>query len=347
MADISQIVINGNTYNIKDAYARAHGLSFVLCYQPENTPYGVTCYPGGSESDAFVGELYASDADKSAIYLVQMEDSGSGNSVYDEYVSVETSSNTWVWERLGTTDIELANLVTNVVLNKGTGDYVLGEDTTFTNSTSSVTFSGGSSDTFVKSYPGVTAKLAQTSITEVANVDDITVNNITLGTSATAHNVTVGSSVEVAKKESSATSFYAFTNNISNIAYNVSVSNEVLSISVVSTSQKSIIGCQSTTASVPSSVSVSSVTVPQISSAEEVTVSSVTTNSVTVATGATASSGNGATVMTGLGNATTGTAVTGIGTGTAAAQTITVGSNDTIGVADYADLSITVTKKGD
>ena len=46
--------------------------------------------------------------------------------------------------------------------------------------------------------------------------------------------------------------------------------------------------------------------------------------------------------MTGLGTAVTASAVTDIGTGTAAAQSITVGTNDRVKVAVYDDLSVTV-----
>lgn len=70
--------------------------------------------------------------------------------------------------------------------------------------------------------------------------------------------------------------------------------------------------------------------------------SKVTTESKDFATGALANDGAGDSVLTGLGTATTGTAVTDLGTGTAAAQTITLGNNDQVKVAKYADLSVSV-----
>ena len=70
---------------------------------------------------------------------------------------------------------------------------------------------------------------------------------------------------------------------------------------------------------------------------------------ITVATGSVASNGSGATVATGITSASTSannkdevTAITGLGTGTAAAQTITVGTNDKVKVAKYTDLSVSV-----
>jgi hypothetical protein len=69
---------------------------------------------------------------------------------------------------------------------------------------------------------------------------------------------------------------------------------------------------------------------------------------VALATGATAGTGV-ISVATGITSASTTTnskdevtAVTGIGTGTAAAQSITVGTNDKIKIAKYDDLGVTV-----
>ena len=69
---------------------------------------------------------------------------------------------------------------------------------------------------------------------------------------------------------------------------------------------------------------------------------------VALATGAAAGTGV-ISVATGITSASTTTnskdevtAVTGIGTGTAAAQTITVGTNDKVSVAKYGDLSVSV-----
>lgn len=70
---------------------------------------------------------------------------------------------------------------------------------------------------------------------------------------------------------------------------------------------------------------------------------------ITVATGSLNASASGASVATGITSASTTTnskdevtAVTGIGTGTAAAQSITVGTNDKVKVAVYGDLSVSV-----
>ena len=152
-------------------------------------------------------------------------------------------------------------------MNTGSGDVVLGEATTFTNASSSVSFSGGSTDTFVKSYPGATSKLATT-----------TVPNVTSAGSASTWSFAMGTGTDA----------------------------ETLIISGGNGSA------------------------PTLGTAK------------TVATGSLASNGGGDSVMTGLGTATTASAVTGIGTGTAAAQTITVGTNDKVTVAKKSDISASV-----
>lgn len=121
-----------------------------------------------------------------------------------------------------------------------------------TNSSSSVTFAGGSTDEFVKSYSGVSSKLVTDTVPNVTNV----------GTQA---------------------------------SWTATVENENLTFSWTPN------------------------TLPTLGTAK------------TVATGAVDGSGAGATVMTGLGEATKASAVTGIGTATATAQTFT-GTQETLTV---------------
>ena len=86
-------------------------------------------------------------------------------------------------------------------------------------------------------------------------------------------------------------------------------------------------------------LSASKVTLGTALSASKVTLGTA----ITAATGSLANDGGGDSVMTGLGTATTATAVTGIGTGTAAAQSITVGTEDKVKIAKYNDLSVSTT----
>lgn len=419
---ISQITVpGGTTYHIKDAEARqwiediaAGGLTFVVAWDGQSTPvvakipYGVVVTYQDIE---YTGTMAAGELTKANIYLVYSHQS-SGRDIYTEYVTVDFGTpelHNYGWEVLGNTDISLDVLgdlawKDSVTLNKGNGDAVLGESTTFTTAPSAVTFSGGTTDSFVKSYPGTTSKLETTSIkgvgadvtfTTVASATSATATNTVFGTDTTASKIetetktasntvfgtattaskaTAGTAVTLATPAATATSVsYIGDAQTSSVLAGATVNGETLILGTVAVSQGSVTGVSGSETVTPytfadvtvpvvtsnDSVSVASVrtntdvTVPVVSSNTTVTATLVTTESKTAATSAasatTVATGSldaqdtaGATILTGLGTATTATAVTDIGTGSAAAQTITVGSNDTISVAKYDDLSITV-----
>lgn len=153
MPDISKIQLpgSGGVYNIKDAVARemiSGGVSFVVAWDGSGTP-DVGAIPAGVEVKynglSYYGILAANDesVQAGAFYLVKSNTTTTGapTDVYDEYVPVEAGDGKR-WEKIGDTQIDLTNVVTHVILNKQT-DVVLGEGTTFTNSDSNVTFSGG------------------------------------------------------------------------------------------------------------------------------------------------------------------------------------------------------------
>lgn len=279
MADISKITLpSGNTYDIKDAVAReliSGGIAFSVAWDGNSTPT-VANIPAGvtvNYNDTnYTGTKAASTGTLGTFYLVR---SGDDTNKYNEFVVIRSGpegSYTYSWEQLGSQEVDLSGLGAlaykdTVAVNTGDGDVVLGEATTFTNASSSVTFSGGSTDTFVKSYPGATSKLATTSVP-----------NVTAVGSASTWSFAMGSGNDA----------------------------ETLIIS----------GANSTA--------------PTLGTA------------ITAATGSLAANGGGDSVMTGLGTATTASAVTGIGTGTAAAQTITVGTNDKVTVAKKSDISASV-----
>lgn len=416
---ISKITLpNGQTYDIKDQEARdlieqisAAGLKFKRSVDAATTPVGVIWY---DDETQIVGTLTASAADHSYIYMVP-DSSGVGKSTYFEYITLNEGSDAspaWVWELLGSTDIDIDDLgdlayLDSVNFNQGTKDIVLGESTTFTNSSSSVTFTGGTNDTFVKSYPGATSKLETATIKGVgtditfnavsADPGTVTATNTTFGTATKASKIvteektatyvdwgtatkaskaTAGTAVTLAKPASAATSVsYIGNSETSSIIASASVTNETLSFGTASVTQASVTGINGSQSITP--YTFADVTVPVVTSTSEVTVASVKTNTditvpvvssntpvtasgaitlasktaatsaanaTTVATGSLKSNDAvGATVMTGLGTATTASAVTSVGTGTAAAQSITVGTNDKVEVAVYGTPSITVT----
>lgn len=381
MPDISRIQLpSGSVYDIKDAVARqaiAGGMSKIISWGGNSVP-DVTKIPAGVvvtyNGNNYTGTLAAADGDVTGFYFVYSNTQKGNGDVYDEYTIV-TQGDTKVWEKIGDTELELPDFgqlafEDTVTLNKGDGDQVLGEGTSFTNSASAVTFSGGATDkvlgsdatfsttvtpsttrikatasggavtasgtdTFVKSYPGTTSKLVTTTIPNVTGNTNVTIPNVT----------SVGTA-----------SNWTFTMGTGNDA-------ETLIIG----------GGNSTTPTLGTALSASKVTLG---------------TAITAATGGLASNGGGSSVMTGLGTATTASAVTGVsmstqptialatgaaagtgvvsvatgitsatttvnnkdevtavtavGTATAAAQVITVGTEDKVKVAKYNDLGVSV-----
>lgn len=144
MADISQITLpNGVTYDIKDTVARnmiSGGVSFIIAWDgnstpvPANIPAGVTVTYNGN---TYTGTLTANSAESGAFYLVRSSTSVGTQDSYDEYVPVGTAGSK-TWEKIGDTQIDLSDVVTDVTLNKGT-TTVLGTGTTFGFTNPSVT----------------------------------------------------------------------------------------------------------------------------------------------------------------------------------------------------------------
>ena len=136
MADISKITLpSGNTYDIKDTVAReaiSGGVSFIIAWDgastpvPANIPEGIEVTYSGT---TYTGTLDPDDAQPGAFYLVYSGTQGAGqHDVYDEYVPVGTPK---TWEKIGDTQVNLEDVVTDVTLNKQTAG-VIGSSSTFT-----------------------------------------------------------------------------------------------------------------------------------------------------------------------------------------------------------------------
>ena len=402
---ISFIEIGGVTYEIKDNVARQGGIKFILSTDAATTPMGVVWHSGQTE---ITGTLEAAAADKSAFYLVPADDAGDQN-IYHEFIVVRTGegqSATYSWEQLGDTTISLHGLVTSVTLNKGAGDNVLGEATTFTNSSSAVSFSGGSNATVLTGVTPSTKNLVTTtvtgvngseSITPVTNSTDVNIPNVTLGAATEAskvvtaaktasyivegtaqkvNKVSAGTAISTAHAGTAVTQ--VLSGDVSSVFTAASVANETLSFTSTNVTKNNITPAVANSGTITPITIGDEVTVPQIASnttvnfnavgsatdvevpvvniaAEPIVASKVVLGSsvtlakpagsaTTVATGALATTGTGDAVVESV--STTGqteTVVKSIGTATAAAQTITVGTNDTVAVAKYGDLSLTVT----
>lgn len=149
-----------------------------------------------------------------------------------------------------------------------------------------------STDSFVKSYPGSTSKLTTTTITGVSG-------------STTASKATAGTAVSVAKAGTAATvasgslGTETSTRTADTPMWGASVTNETLSFTFKPLSTTSV------------TPAVSNGTITPYTFAD-VTVPEAAANATTVATGAVAANSTGATVLVGLGTASTGSAITGI-----------------------------------
>lgn len=378
MSDISKIKLpSGNEYNLKDAYARqllAGGLVFNVCWDGTDTPV-VANIPDGVvvtyNGQSYTGTKAVSTAEPLNFYLVKSSTQTEVLDVYDEYVVIGTGANK-AWEKLGDTKLDLANLGTlaskdTVTLSKGSGDVVLGEATTFTNASSSVTFSGGttkkvlgssatftttvtstkkniqatasgtalstSNDTFVKSYPGATSKLATTTVPNVTGNDDVTIPNVTSVGSASTWGFAMGSGDDAETLIISGGNGTAPTLGTAKTASKVTLG----TAKTVATGSLSASGSGGTVMTgLGNAVTANALTAASVGTQPSVTLSESSNSSDFEVVVGIASS------TTSVNNKDEATAVTNIGTGTAAAQTITVGTNDKVTVAKYNDLSVTV-----
>lgn len=143
MPDISKIKLpSGTTYDIKDAVARqmiSAGVTFIVAWNGSVTPVAANIPEGvivTYNDTNTTGALEAADAVAGAFYLIKSKTTPTSETldIYDEYVVVKPitdDTTTWFWEKVGDTQLNLADVVTNVTLSPQT-DTVIGTDATFT-----------------------------------------------------------------------------------------------------------------------------------------------------------------------------------------------------------------------
>lgn len=315
---ISKITLpNGNTYELKDLGARElieelsnAGLKFMKSTDAATTPVGVQWKDGET---VITGTLLANAANHAYIYMVP-DSTSTGNSRYIEFITMNVGTDAdpnWVWEALGTTDIDIDDLgdlaykdAVNIV--KGTGDNVLGEATVFTNSSSAVTFTGGTNDTFVKSYPGSKQKLATTSIVGTNGTESVskvtatekTATNTVFGTDTVASKITIasktatnlvlaentkaskataGTAVTLAKPAAAATAISRVGDaETTSILKSATVTNETLSFGTAAVTQGNVTGINGSQSITP--YTFADVDVPVVTSNTPVTFNAVSTN---------------------------------------------------------------------
>lgn len=384
MADISKIKMpSGNVYDIKDSVARqaiAGGVSFVIAWDGTSTP-DVTKIPAGVvvtyNSTDYTGTFATTSAQAGAFYLVKSTSSQATLDTYEEYVVIKPTETTssWFWEMIGITKVDLSSLGAlaykdSVTLNKGTGDVVLGEATTFTNGASSVSFAAHTTDkvlgsdatfttsvtptttnikatasgaavgadgtdTFVKSYPGATSKLVTTTVPNVTGNTDVTIPNVTSAGAASTWSFAMGTGNDSETLIISGANGSAPTLGTTLLASKVTLGTAK---TVATGSLDANGGGDSVMTGLGTATTANALTGVKVTAQP----------TVALETGATAGTGV-VSVATGITSASTTpnqkdevTAITALGAGTAAAQTITVGSEDKVKVAKYDDLSVTV-----
>lgn len=151
MADISKIKLpSGNEYDIKDAVARemiSGGISFIISwtaadYTSTSAPSAakLATIPAGAEvaynngASTTTGTLVASTDTKAKFYLIYSKTQAGDIDNFDEYVTVENGSD-FLWEKIGDTQIDLSNVVTDVAINSSdkSTTTVIGSNATLTN----------------------------------------------------------------------------------------------------------------------------------------------------------------------------------------------------------------------
>jgi len=335
MADISKITLpSGNTYDIKDAVARemiSGGVSFIVAWDGTGTP-DAAAIPKGVVAGGVTGTLEAADAQSGAFYLVKSSSTPSSQTldIYDEYVVI--GSDTKSWEKIGDTQLNLADVVTDVSLTKQT-DVVLGENTTFTNGSSAVTFTGGTTDvalgentTFTSSTPTITVTPKTTYIKGSASGVAVGAN----GTAAAVTGYPDATSDTFVKSVSADTTKKLVTTTVPNVTGNTSVSIPNVTGNTSVTANKSTWSFTMGSGAAAETLIIgggngSDVSASKVTLGSNLTATNTTLGTAkTVATGAATTAGTGAAVvtditigdsasaLTGLGSPSTATALTGV-----------------------------------
>lgn len=309
MADISKIILpSGNTYNIKDAVAReaiAGGVSFIISWNgsttpvPANIPAGVVVTYNGTN---YTGTLAANSAQPGAFYLVKSSTQKDTLDVYDEYVAIgATGSKTW--ERLGDTQISLSDLGALAYKDNATG--------TATASSSTVTFTGRTTDTVLGSDATFT-----TTVTPSTTNIKATASGVAVGANGTAAAITgfgTHSTETFVKSVSADTTKKLVTTTVPNVTGNTNVSiPNVTSVGSASTWAFAMGSGADAETLIISGTNSTAPTLGTALSASKVTLGTAKT----VATGAATTSGTGAAVVTNVTIGDSAAAITALGTPT-------------------------------
>lgn len=307
MADISKITLpSGNTYNIKDTVAReaiAGGVSFIIAWSgnttpvPANIPAGVVVTYDGT---TYTGTMSANSAQPGSFYLVKSSTEVGSLDIYDEYIPVGSGSNK-IWEKLGDTQVLLSSL----------GALAYKDNVTATASSSSVTFTGGTTDKVLGSDATFT-----TTVTPSTTNIKATASGTAVGANGTAAAITgfgAHSTETFVKSVTADTTKKLVTTTVPNVTGNTNVTiPNVTSAGSASTWAFNMGSGDDAETLVISGTNSVAPTLGTALSASKVTLGTAKT----VATGAATTSGTGAAVVTNVTIGDSAAAITALGTPT-------------------------------
>ena len=298
---IEQITLpSGNSYYIADREIRdvvdalsdtiAGGVSYIVAWDgtaapvAANVPEGVEIEYNGT---TYTGTLTANNATPGAFYLVKSGTQAGGTTdKYDEYVPVgNTGSKTW--EKIGDTQIDLSDVVTAVSLTKQT-DSVIGADATF--KITQPTISLSAENATAAGRVGVITALGTPTTSDVASSVTPTTRKLATTTVTGVSGSTTPNVVQGRTSQTTATGAGAASTTNTDWLKGVSVSNGVLTIGAATMNTQ---------------------TTYSANAPAQITVPTAATSATTVATGATTTSGSGASVVTDVAVGDTVAAVTG------------------------------------
>ena len=204
MADISKITLpSGNTYDIKDATARdaIAALSGGVFFLGVTT----TALTDGATTNPIVVNSQSITAINGNIVVY-----GNAEFVFDGTKWIEFGD---------LSDLGALATKDTVALNKGAGGNVLGAATTFSGNSSSVSFGSHTTETFVKSYPGATSKLATTTVPNLS-ATPVALPTFTMGTGTAAETLIIGTEASGSESASKVTEGTAITVATGSLAAN-------------------------------------------------------------------------------------------------------------------------------
>lgn len=342
-----------------------------------NIPAGVVVSYNGTN---YTGTKAASTAAAGTFYLIKS--GTSPNAYDEYVAATVGSTKVWErlgGKDIDLSNLRALAYKDNVTLSKGSGDQVLGEGTTFQAASSAVSFaahtkdqalgrdatfqtvvtptvtkvkataSGAAvgadgTDEFVKSYPGATSKMVTTTVPNVTGNADVTIPNVTDNTEVTANKSNWG--FAMGSGDDAETLIISGGNGSDVKASKVTLGTSLVASKVTLGTEKTV-ATGALDANGGGSPVMTGLGTPTKASA--ITGVRVTAQP-TIALAGGAAAGTGVIdVVTGIASAETTTddkdevsAITDLGAATAAAQQITVGTNDKVKVAKYDDLGVAV-----